>query len=49
VIEINADQITDGHRYLTIEVGAEADAGELAIVALLDPMHMDPSLDSVID
>lgn len=49
LIEINADQITDGHRYLTIEIGAEADAGELSIVALLDPMYKDASGDSVID
>lgn len=49
VVEINADQITDGHRYLTIEVGAESDAGEMTIVALLDPMYLDASGDSVID
>lgn len=49
IIEINADQITDGHRYLTIEVGAEADAGELTIMAALDCMYQDPSGDSVID
>lgn len=49
IIEVNVDQITDGHRYLTIEVGAEADAGEMTIVALLDPMYKDPSADSVID
>lgn len=49
VIEINADQITDGHRYLTLEVGAEADAGELAVVAVVDPMFADPGADSVID
>lgn len=49
VIEINADQITDGSRYLTIEVGAESDAGQMTIVALLDPMYSDPSATSVID
>lgn len=49
VMEVNVDQITDGHRYLTVEVGAEADAGELSIVALLDPMYLDPGGDSVID
>jgi len=49
IIEANADIIADGHRYLTIEIGAEADAGELAIVALLDPMIKDASGDSVID
>ena len=49
IIDINADQITDGHRYLTIEIGAEADAGELSIVALLDPMFKDASGDTVID
>lgn len=49
IIELNVDQITDGHRYLTIEIGAEADAGTLTIVALLDPMWIDASADSVID
>ncbi len=49
IIEVNVDQMTDGYRYLTIEVGAEADAGEMTIVALLDPMYKDPSGDSVID
>jgi len=49
IIEANADIIADGHRYLTIEIGAEADAGELAIVAILDPMFKDASGDSVID
>jgi len=48
VIELNADQITDGCRYLTLEVGAEADAGELAVIAILDPMFADPGPDSVI-
>jgi hypothetical protein len=48
IIEINADQITDGHRYLTIEVGAESDAGTLTIVALLDPMFKSPGGDTVI-
>lgn len=49
VIEINADQITDGMRYLTLEIGSQAGAGELAIVALLDPMYLSPGGDSVID
>ena len=49
IIDINVDQITDGHRYLTLEIGAEADSGELSIVALLDPMFKDASGDTVID
>jgi len=49
VIELNADQITDGKRYLTIEVGSQAGAGELAIIAILDPMILDAGADSVID
>lgn len=49
VIEVNADQITDGHRYLTLEIGAESDAGEMTIVAILNPMYKDASGDSVID
>jgi hypothetical protein len=49
LLEVNADQITDGHRYLTVEVGAESDSGELCIIALLDPMYLDAGGDSVID
>lgn len=48
-IEVNVDQITDGHQYLTLEVGAESDDGRLSVWAILDPMFADPSLDSVID
>ena len=49
VIELNADQITDGMRYLTLEVGAEADAGELTVLAVVDPMHLDAGGDTLID
>jgi hypothetical protein len=49
VIELNADQMTDGMRYLTLEVGAESDAGELTVVAIVDPMYLSPSGDTVID
>lgn len=50
IIELNVDQIAeDDHRYLTLEIGAESDAGTLTIVALLDPMFMDASATSVID
>lgn len=49
IIELNVDQMTDGMRYLTLQVGAEADAGELTVVAVLDPMYKDASGDSVID
>ena len=48
IIEINADQIPEGHRYLTIEIGAESDTGIWTIWGLLDPMFMDPSLDTVV-
>ena len=37
VIEVDAAAMTAGHNWLTVEVGAEADAGELAIVATLVP------------
>ncbi len=49
IIEVNADQITDGDRYLTLEVDSDASAGLLAVWAILDPMIKDPSGDSVID
>jgi hypothetical protein len=49
VIELNADQLTDGMRYLTLEIGAEADAGELTIVAVIDTMYLTPAGDTFID
>ena len=49
LIELNADQMTDGMSHLTLEVGAEADAGEMTVVAILDPMFKDPGGDTVID
>jgi hypothetical protein len=48
IIEVNADQITDGDRYLTLEVDNDASAGTLSVWAILDPMIKDPSGDTVI-
>jgi hypothetical protein len=36
-IEVDATAMTSGHTWLTVEVGAEADAGELTITAHLVP------------
>jgi hypothetical protein len=49
IIEVNADQMTDGHRYLTLEFDSAASAGEMAVWAILDPMYLSPGGDSVID
>lgn len=39
VIEIDAAAITDAEPYLTFEIGAEANAGELTITAHLEPRY----------
>jgi hypothetical protein len=49
IVEVNADQIADGDRYLTLEVDNDASAGVLMAWAILDPMYHDASGDSVID
>ncbi len=49
VIELDAEQMTDGCDWLTLEVGAEADAGELTVVAVLDTSARSMALDSVLD
>src|SRR5574340_736458 len=36
LIELDAADLTDGMRYLTVEIGAEADSGVLHIDAILD-------------
>ena len=48
VIEVDAADITDGHNWLTLEVGAEADAGQLAVVAVLEPRYASRAGDTVI-
>jgi hypothetical protein len=49
VIELAASAMTDGMRYLTIEVGAEADSGVLHIEAILEPAYKGDVIASVID
>ena len=38
-IEIDASAMTAGHSWLTLEIGAEADAGEMTILAHLLPRY----------
>ena len=38
-IEVDAAQMTAGHSWLTLEIGAEADAGEMTIMAHLVPRY----------
>jgi hypothetical protein len=38
-IEIDATEMPDGHSWLTFEIGAEADAGEMTIMAHLYPRY----------
>jgi hypothetical protein len=38
-IEVEASEMTDGHSWLTIEVGSQAGAGEMVIVAHLIPRY----------
>lgn len=49
ICEINVDQLTDGHRYITPSLSSAASAGACHCWALLDPMYKDPAGDSVID
>jgi len=49
ICEVNVDQITDGHRYITPSLSSAASAGAVHAWALLDPMYKDPGADSVID
>ena len=39
VIEIDASAMEAGHNWLTLEIGAEADAGEMVIMAHLVPRY----------
>jgi hypothetical protein len=38
-IEVDAAAMTAGHSWLTLEIGAEADAGEMTIMAHLEPRY----------
>jgi hypothetical protein len=48
VIEVDAAALTDGHDWLTLQVGAEGSAGEFAAVAVLDSDYQSPALDTVL-
>jgi len=48
VIEVETASMTDGHKYLTLQVGAEADAGELTVVAVLTPRYASMADDTVL-
>jgi len=39
VIEFDPGQITDGHDWLTLNIGSEASAGKLSVIAVLDPKY----------
>jgi len=49
ICEVNVDQMTDGHRYLTPSLSAAASAGAVHAWAILDPMYKDPGDETVID
>ena len=44
VIEVDMDTMTDGYDWLTLQVGAEADAGQLTVVAVMYPKYGEASL-----
>lgn len=48
VIEVDTADMTDGHNWLTLEVGAEATGGELTVVAVCDPRYMSPADDTIL-
>jgi hypothetical protein len=49
VLELDAAEMTDGMTHLTVEVGAESDAGEMTIVGIMDMTQLNSSGDTVID
>ena len=48
VIELDIASMTDGYDWLTLQVGSQASAGELTVVAVLDPAYKSPALDTVL-
>jgi len=48
VIELDMASMTDGYDWLTLQVGSEASAGELTVIAVLDPAYKSPALDTVL-
>jgi hypothetical protein len=48
VIEVDCASLTDGYDWLTLQVGSEASAGELTVVAVLDSKYQSPALDTVL-
>lgn len=46
IIEVDMASMTDGHEWLTLQVGAEADAGQLTVVAVLEPRYASPADDT---
>lgn len=48
VIELDAAEMADGMRYLTVEIGAEADSGVLHIDAILEPNYQGATIATVI-
>ncbi len=49
IIELDAAEMDDGYRYLTLEIGAEADSGVLHVEAILTPTYLSNAIPTVID
>jgi len=48
IIEVDVAIMTDGYDWLTLQVGSEASAGELTVVAVIEPGYKSPALDTVL-
>ena len=47
VIDLWAEQITDGHKYLTLQIGA-CTAGVMTAIAVCETIYCDPGLDTTL-
>lgn len=43
IIEVDAANMTDGHSWLTLNINADASAGECAVLAELEPTYASPA------
>jgi len=48
IIEIDMNEMTDGYDWLTLQVGAEASAGELTVVAIGEPKYASMADDTLL-
>jgi hypothetical protein len=49
IVEVDAAELTDGHRYITPSFSAAADAGSVSCVAIVTPRYASMAADTLID